>query len=76
MKTELPSLITPDTQTGLTLAVQLADLLHAQLEETNAKEEWLGSMNYLPSQPVPKETIASILFYAIAAANQGWTSKA
>jgi hypothetical protein len=33
-------------------------------------------MNYLPSQPVPKETIAGILFYAIAAANQGWTSKA
>jgi hypothetical protein len=76
MKTELPSLITPDTQTGLTLAGQLADSLHAQLEQTNAKEEWLGSMNYLPSQPIPKETIASILFYAIAAANQGWTSKA
>ncbi len=76
MKTELPSLITPDQQIGLALAGQLADRLHAQIEQTNAKEEWLGGMNYLPSQPVPKEIIASVLFYAIAVANQGWTSKA
>jgi hypothetical protein len=76
MKTELPSLITPDTQIGLKLADQLAERLHAQIEQTNFKEKWLGGMNYLPSEPVPKEIIASVLFYAIAAANQGWTSKA
>jgi hypothetical protein len=76
MKTELPSLITPDTQSGLTLAGRLADRLHTQIEQSNPKEDWLGGMNYLPPKPVPKEIIASILFYAIAAANQGWTNKA
>jgi hypothetical protein len=76
MKTELPSLITPDTQTGLTLAGQLADRLHAQIDQANVKVKWLGDMNYLPANSVPKEMIASILFFAIAAANQGWTSKA
>ncbi len=75
MKTELPSLITSDTQTGLTLAGQLADRLHAQIELASPQEKWLGGMNYLPGKPVPKETIAGILFYAIAAANQGWASK-
>jgi hypothetical protein len=76
MKNELPSLITPNTQTGLALAGQLADRLHAQIEQTDAKVEWLGGMNYLPPVAVPKEIMASILFYAISAANQGWTSKA
>jgi hypothetical protein len=76
MKTQLPLLITPDTQTGLTLAGQLAERLHAQIDRIDTKEEWLGGMNYLPSKPVPKEIIAGILFFAIAAANQGWTSEA
>jgi hypothetical protein len=76
MKTELPSLITPDTQTGLTLAGQLADRLHAQMDQASVKVKWLGDMNYLPTNAVPKEMIASILFFAIASANQGWTSKA
>jgi hypothetical protein len=76
MKNELSSLITPDKQAGLTLAGQLADGLQAQIEQNNPKEEWPGDMNYLPSKPVPKEIIAGILFYAIAAANQGWTGKA
>jgi len=76
MKTELPSLITPDTQLGLALAGQLADRLHAEMEQTNVKEKWLGGMNYLTANPIPKEVVAGILFYAIAAANQGWTSKA
>jgi hypothetical protein len=75
MKTELPSLITPDTQTGLTLASQLADRLQAQMDQTNVKVKWLGNMNYLPATSVPKEMIASILFFAIASANEGWTSK-
>jgi len=76
MKNELPSLITPDTQAGLALAGQLADRLHAQIEPIDVKAKWLGDMNYLPPSSVPKEIIAGILFYAIAAANQGWTSKA
>jgi hypothetical protein len=75
MKNEPPSLTTLDAQAGLTLAGQLADGLHAQIEQTNAKVEWLGGMSYLPPSSVPKEIIASILFYAIAATNQGWTSK-
>jgi hypothetical protein len=54
----------------------LANGLHAQIEQTNAKVEWLGGMNYLLPAAAPKEIIASILFYAISAANQGWTSKA
>ena len=32
-------------------------------------------MNYLLPVSVPKEITASILFYAIAAANRGWTDK-
>jgi hypothetical protein len=76
MKTELPSLITPDTQAGLALAGQLADSLHAQIEQASADVERPGGMNYLLPVPVPKEITAGILFYAIAAANRGWTSKA
>ncbi len=76
MKDELPSLITADAQAGLTLARQLADRLLAQIEQANAYVERPGGMNYLLPSPVPKEIIASILFYAIAAANRGWTSKA
>jgi hypothetical protein len=33
-------------------------------------------MNYLLPGPVPKEIIASILFFAIASANQGWKGEA
>lgn len=76
MKNELHSLITPDTQAGLALASQLADRLHAEMEQPTVKEKWLGGMSYLTANSVPKEVIAGILFYAIAAANQGWTRKA
>ena len=76
MKSELPSLITPNTQAGLALAGQLANSLHVQIEQANTQVERPGGMNYLLSAPVPKEIIANILFYAIAAANHGWTSKA
>jgi hypothetical protein len=75
MKNELPSLITPNTQAGLALAGELAELLHAQSGQTDVKAKWLGGMSYLPPSSVPKEIIASILFYAIAATNRGWTSK-
>jgi hypothetical protein len=76
MKNELPSLITPDAQAGLALAGQLAVCLHGQIEQATAQVERPGGMNYLLPAPVPKEIIASILFYAIAAANQGWAGKA
>ena len=33
-------------------------------------------MNYLLPAPVPREIIGSILFYAIAAANGGWSNTA
>ena len=76
MKNELPSLITPDTQAGLALAGQLAEKLQAQIEHANAPVERPGGTNYRLPAAVPKEIIAGILFYAIAAANEGWTSKA
>jgi len=76
MQTELPSLITPDAQTGLALAGRLADQLHAQVDGANAKIRHPGGMNYLMPPAVPKEATASILFYAIAAANRGWPAKA
>jgi hypothetical protein len=75
MKDEFPSLITPDIQTGLALAAQLTDRLHAQIEKANALADRPGGMNFLLPAQIPKETTASILFYAIAAANQGWAGK-
>lgn len=74
MKNALPPLITRDAQAGLTLAGQLADSLHAQIEKANAQVERPGGMNYLLPAPIPKEIIASMLFYAIAAANNGWVN--
>ena len=59
----------------LTLAGNLADQLHAQIEQATAKVERPGGMNYLLPASVPKEITASILFYAIASANHGWTVK-
>jgi hypothetical protein len=76
MQTELPSLITPVAQTGLALAGRLADQLHAQVDEANAKIARPGGMDYLLPPPVAKETTVSILFYTIAAANRGWPAKA
>jgi hypothetical protein len=35
-----------------------------------------GGTNYLLPAAVPKEISAGILFYAIAVAKHGWTSKA
>jgi hypothetical protein len=75
MTTELPSLITSDAQAGLALAEQLTDRLHAQIERASARVPRPGGMNYLLPPSIPKEITAGILFYAIAAANQGWVSK-
>ena len=74
MPNELPSLITPDAQAGLALAGKLADQLQSQVEKTKEQIKRPGGMNYLMPQPFPKEATASILFYAIAAANRGWSA--
>lgn len=76
MTTTLPSLTTPDARAGLALAEKLAGQLDSQMEQARAKVERPGGMNYALPEPVPKEITASILFYAIAAANRGWTNKA
>jgi len=68
--TNLPSLITPDASAGLALAGKPAEQLQGQLASTPAERP--GGMNYLQPATVPKEAAAGILFYAIAAANQGW----
>jgi hypothetical protein len=75
MKDQLPSLITPDAQAGLVLAGQLAGELQRQLAKAGFQTERPGGMNYLLPAAIPKEVIASILFYAIAGANGGWTGK-
>ena len=75
MNNERPSLITPDAHAGLNLAGQLAERLHTQLQAANDRVERPGGTNYLLPPPVPKEIIASILFYAISTANQGWTEE-
>jgi len=72
MNTELPSLITPNPLSGMVLAGELAEKLHAQLEQANAQVEQPGGTNYLMAAPVPREIISSVLFYAITAANAGW----
>jgi hypothetical protein len=75
MNNRVPTLITSDPQTGLALAGQLADGLHSQIDQGRSNVERPGGMNYLSPAPVPKELTASILFYAIAVANQGWPAK-
>ena len=75
MSNKSPSLITPDAHTGLSLASELAERLLTQMQAADDRVERPGGMNYLLPPPVPKEIIASILFYAIATANQGWTEE-
>jgi len=74
MKTELPSLLTPDATTGLALAGRLAEQLHEQFAQANDRVEHPGGTNFLLAAPVPIEVISSVLFYAISAANHGWAS--
>jgi hypothetical protein len=75
MNNEPHSLITTDAHTGLNLASELAERLHIQLQAANDRVERPGGTNYLLPPPVPKEIIASILFYAICTANRGWTEE-
>jgi hypothetical protein len=73
MKNELPSLITPDAKTGLALASELASQLRTQFEKAGSQADHPGGTNYLVRPSVSSEVIGSVLFYAIAAANQGWS---
>jgi hypothetical protein len=75
MNNSFPSLITSDAKAGLELAGNLADQLQTVIEQSSSKVKLPGGMNYLLPAPVPKEITVSILFFAIAAANQGWPTK-
>ena len=75
MNESFPSLITLNAKAGLELATNLADQLQTVIEQGCSKVERPGGMNYLLPSPVPKEITASILFFAIAAANHGWPNK-
>lgn len=74
MQNQLPSLATPDAQAGLTLATKLAEQLYRQIEIAGNKVEHPGGMNYLLPAPIPREIIASIIYFTIAAANNGWVA--
>ena len=74
MKSDFPSRITKDAEGGLILAGRLAVQLQSQLAQGNAHVERPGGTNYSLPPFVPKEVICAVLFYAIAAANQGWPS--
>ncbi len=73
MPNKFPSLTTPNAHAGLVLAGQMADQLHAQIDEARNKVQGPGGMSYGVPAPVPKEITTSILFYAVAAANHGWS---
>ena len=75
MQNQFPSLITADAQAGLVLAQEMAKRLQSQMAAASDKVERPGGMNFLLPRPVPVEITASILFYAIAAANLGWPVK-
>jgi hypothetical protein len=74
MKIQLPSLVTIDAEAGMTLACQLAEQLQAHHEQARNSAVRPGGMNYLLPPKTPAEVVSSILFYAIAAANNGWAS--
>ena len=76
MKTQLPSLITRDAEAGITLACKLAGQLQSHHEKIRDSFERPGGMNYLLPQNLPVEVVSSILFYAITAANNGWSNTA
>jgi hypothetical protein len=76
VKTRLPSLITSNAETGMALACQLAEQLQTHLKQARNKVTRPGGMNYLLPPNIPVEYVSSILFYAIAAANNGWANPA
>jgi hypothetical protein len=76
LKSRFATLITPDAQSGLELAGELADELNDQMDRVRSRVERPGGMNFLLPPRVPPEIIGGILFYAIAAANRGWPNGA
>ena len=72
MKNQFPSLVTSDAKAGITLACQLAAQLQAHHEQARSAAARPGGTNYLLPPNVPVEVVSGILFYAIAAANNGW----
>jgi hypothetical protein len=76
VKSRFPTLITPDAQAALELAGKLAEELNDQIDQARSKVERPGGMNFLLPARVPPEIIGGILFYAIAAANSGWSNTA
>jgi hypothetical protein len=76
MKTQLPSLITSNAETGMTLACHLAEQLQAHHDQARNSAVRPGGMNYLLPPNISMEVVSSILFYAITAANNGWANAA
>jgi hypothetical protein len=74
MNIGLPSLITADPSSGLALADLLADQLTARMAAAQAETDRPGGMNYGVAPSAPRAVVASVLFYAIAAANRGWAA--
>jgi hypothetical protein len=74
MNNGFPSLITADASSGLALAEALADQLMAQMAAAEGRIDRPGGTNYLVGPSAPRGVVASVLFYAIAAANRGWTA--
>ena len=72
MKTQLPSLITSDAQAGMALACELAERMQTHHEQAARLVERPGGMNYLIAPKMSVEAVSCVLFYAIAAANNGW----
>ena len=58
----------------MTLACQLAEQLQAHHEQVRNSAARPGGMNYLLPPNIPVEVVSGILFYAIAAANNGWAN--
>jgi hypothetical protein len=74
MKTQLPSLVTANAEAGMTLACELAEQLRSHHEQARNSAARPGGVNYLLPPNIPTEVVSSILFYAIAAANNGWVN--
>jgi len=75
MKTQLPSLITSDAQAGMALACELAEQMQTHHEQAARLVERPGGMNYLIAPKMSVEAVSCVLFYAIAAANNGWAQR-
>ena len=58
----------------MTLACELAEQLRSHHEQARNSAARPGGMNYLLPPNIPTEVVSSILFYAIAAANNGWAN--